>query len=125
MMRAAAALLLAAAVPRADAHGAMQYPPTWHDPGGVYAKFITDPTQLGAGSQCSAGCTGKKAGGEIEAAQGCACEWYTNNTFLPKGQQATIPNKSPLRTYMDGAQPSLCASPASEPQCRCARSPRI
>ena len=78
MMRAAAAsLLLAAAVPRADAHGAMQYPPTWHDPGGVYAKFITDPTQLGAGSQCSAGCTGKKAGGEIEAAQGCACEWYS------------------------------------------------
>ena len=44
-------LLLAATVKRADAHGAMQYPPTWHDPGGVYAKFITDPNQLGAGSR--------------------------------------------------------------------------
>ena len=36
------------------------------------------------------------------------CVRYTNNTFLPKGQQATIPNKSPLRTYMDGAQPCQC-----------------
>jgi hypothetical protein len=111
MLRAAAALL--AAAPVALGHGAMQLPPAWMNPGGAFSKFL-QPGWIkypGAGDQNSAGCTGKAAPGQLERAQGCAAEWYTNYTFINPAAPGswtgmgkgtpTIPRDSPLRTYQD------------------------
>ena len=68
--------------------------------------------QPGAGDQNAQGCTGKHAPGQLEAAQGCAAEWYTNYTAANPGQpgswdgpigkgEPTIARSSPLRTYQD------------------------
>lgn len=83
-MRAA----LAAALPCASGHFAMQYPPLWLDQHGTMFK---------PGSQNLPGCTGKLAPGEQGPGkeQGCACEWYTNYTFIT-GKQ-TIADE--LRTW--------------------------
>jgi hypothetical protein len=114
---AAAAALAAAAVllpPAAVGHGALQLPSSWHNHGGVYSAFL-QPGQsrnAGAGDQNAQGCTGKHAPGQLEAAQGCAAEWYTNYTFANPGAPGswtgpigkgtpTIPRSSPLRTYQD------------------------
>lgn len=67
------------------------------------------------GDSCSPSCTGKSAPGQLERAQGCACEWYTNFTSLNTNEpgawsrpdpnnlfgKPTIPRNSPLRTYQD------------------------
>ena len=79
----------------------MQFPPPWQDVGGVFGSFVADPHLLGAGEQCSAGCTGQAPGDVADAAPGasvgCVCEWYSNSTTLTV--PATIPSDSPLRTY--------------------------
>ena len=107
MRTATLALLPAAAL----GHGALQLPPSWHNPGGVFSAFLNDPHQPGAGDQNAQGCTGKHAPGQLEAAQGCAAEWYTNYTFANPSQpgsskgegtgEPTIARSSPLRTYQD------------------------
>ena len=111
MMRLASIAALAAPV---LGHGAMQLPPSWHNAGGAYSKFLQPGMAMypGAGDQGAAGCTGKAAPGQLEKAQGCAAEWYTNYTYgntanpgswtggIGKGPP-TIPRDSPLRTYQD------------------------
>ena len=107
--------VVAIALPaRVSAHGALQLPPSWHNPGGVFSVFLQpgQAHQPGAGDQNAQGCTGKHAPGQLEAAQGCAAEWYTNYTFANPGQpgswvgpigrgEPTIERSSPLRTYQD------------------------
>ena len=96
MMRGVACFLLLSAalvVQLVSGHGNMVHPPSWFDAGGKLG--------MGSGQQCAAGCTGKRAPGQLENAQGCACEWYSNYTFLPDGVEPTIARDSPLRTYMD------------------------
>ena len=68
----------------------MVWPPTWFDAGGKIG--------MASGQQNHAGGTGKKAPGQLEAAQGCAAEWYSNATVLPDDVQPTIAGDSPLRT---------------------------
>lgn len=107
---AALALLPAVAL----GHGALQLPPSWHNPAGVFSAFLQpgQARQPGAGDQNAQGCTGKHAPGQLEAAQGCAAEWYTNYTAANPGQpgswegpigkgEPAISRSSPLRTYQD------------------------
>jgi hypothetical protein len=79
----AAATLLALHVGVAVGHGALQLPASWHNKGGVYSTFLQPgkANYPGAGDQGAAGCTGKRAPGQLEAAQGCAAEWYTSTKF--------------------------------------------
>jgi len=106
--------LLAGLLPSALGHGAVQLPPSWHNTGGVYSTFLQpgEAHQPGAGDQNAQGCTRKHAPGQLEAAQGCAAEWYTNYTFANPGEpgswtgpigkgEPTIPRDSSLRTYQD------------------------
>ena len=53
------------------------------------------------GSQCAYGCDGTAPGQTEEGVRYCACEWYTNDTFIPDNQETTIYDTA-LRTYMDG-----------------------
>lgn len=71
------ALLLAAAVALAAAHGAMQYPPTWFDPG--------------HNGSCGWGASCFNAG----------VMYFTNETQIT-GHEPTIPERSYLRTYAKG-----------------------
>jgi len=65
----------------------MSKPAPWQDP----------DSKLGyTAAMRNAGCSGKRAPGEIEAAQSCISEYYTNYTFL-KGE-VTIPAGSPMLT---------------------------
>lgn len=82
--------VLLAVLQLGSCHFTMVSPPTWHD---AYGLIGTKP-----GGQCLAGCTGKHAPGQLEKAQGCSCEWYTNWTFV---KTPTISRDSPLRTYTD------------------------
>lgn len=85
-----------AVLPCATGHGALQMPPTWHDPDGSIG--------MSPGTQCNPGCIGKQA---QWPAQGCMCEWYTNWTFI--SGEATIPDGSPLITYKNACHSSpLC-----------------
>lgn len=86
------AVLALAFVAAAHGHGTMVKPTTWFDAGGKFGQGL---------AWGEAGCTGKAAPGQLEKAQGCAGEWYTNATFLPDGVEPTIARDSPLRTYMD------------------------
>lgn len=86
--------IAAASVPLAAAHGGMTRPSSWHDPSSQYAD-------LGVGA-IYAGCTGGQAPGQLEHAQGCLAEWYTNYTFLPTFQPPTIPMGDPLITMAPG-----------------------
>jgi len=81
--------LFVALLPGSSAHGNLVSPPSWFDPDGKIG--------MTSGLQCRAGCTGRKAPGEIESAQGCACEWYSNYTLIPGSP--TIADNSPLITY--------------------------
>ena len=85
------AVLALAFVAAAHGHGTMVKPTTWFDAGGKFGQGL---------AWLQAGCTGKAAPGQLEKAQGCAGEWYTNATFLPDGVEPTIARDSPLRTYM-------------------------
>lgn len=83
-------LLFFATCPFVAGHFTMVWPPNWHDEWALVAGTW--------GKQCNAGCTGRHAPGEVEPAQACSCEWYTNWTFV---KTPTIPQDSPLRTYQD------------------------
>lgn len=65
----------------------MTKPHPWQDPTSRYSY---------SAAARNAGCTGKKAPGEFEAAQGCISEFYTNYTFIPG--EATVPAGSPMLT---------------------------
>eukprot|EP01046_Picozoa_sp_COSAG06_P059911 COSAG06_NODE_12554_length_1364_cov_1.012648_1_plen_203_part_00 len=70
---------IAAAVPHVAAHGFVRYPPTFHDHDGSGV-----PSANASAPRVSVpGCTGRHAPGEIETNQGCAEQWYENNTFIP------------------------------------------
>ena len=101
-------LLLQCLPQPASAHGNMVYPPPWQDSGGLFGRFVVNPSLIGAGEQCSPGCTGQAPGAPGAPGDkapgdsvGCLCEWYSNYTVLPDGVAPSIPNDSPLRTFQD------------------------
>ena len=83
-------LFLALSAHAVCAHFSLLQPTSWFDANGKVGTA--------AGKQCSASCTHNKAPGEIESSQHCACQWYTNWTFV---DAPTIPRDSHLRTYND------------------------
>ena len=70
---------LAIATPLVHAHGFVRYPPTIHDRDGT---GVPEPN-ASLSRVAVPGCTGRHAPGEIETNQGCAEQWYENNTFIP------------------------------------------
>lgn len=82
--------LVVASAPLCAGHGSMSKPASYSDPDSVYG--LTKDAR-------SAGCTGHYAPGEVEPAQGCVSEWYTNYTFIPG--EPTMPTDSPMRTQRD------------------------
>lgn len=88
--------LALAGAPLCSAHGSMTFPPSYSDPEGTFAELY----KKGQNKSREAGCTGKKAPGQIENAQGCVFEFYTNNTVIPG--EATIQAGSPLLTMLPG-----------------------
>ena len=83
-------VLLIAFVHQSAGHGSMNTPPAWQDRDGKYQHV---------GGRSPAGCTGVEAPGEVEHAQGCAYESYSNHTFIDG--PPTIPRNSSLLTYKD------------------------
>ena len=104
--------VLAAMVGEAQAHGVITSPPTWFM---THEYIASRGGSMYPGDSCSPSCTGKSAPGQLERAQNCACQWYTNFTFLNTNEpgawsrpdqknlfgKPTIPRNSPLRTYQD------------------------
>lgn len=90
MLSKTAAIL--ACLEAGTAHFGMNKPSPWQDHNGTHGMGRT---------WRMAGCKLLPAPGEKEFAQGCATEWYTNNTIIPG--ESTLPQE--MRTYQDYSIP--------------------